>query len=67
VPHSYSEANDREWDSHCSARARDGSAAALWHRIDGIASRERLVLVEPHNSGLLMFTMRSADDGKPAG
>ena len=27
-----------------------------------IASRERLVLVEPHEGGLAMFTMRSADE-----
>jgi DNA end-binding protein Ku len=31
-----------------------------------IASRERLVLVEPHNGGLLMFTMRSADEVRAA-
>ena len=27
-----------------------------------IASRERLVLVEPHDGGLLMFTLRSSDE-----
>jgi hypothetical protein len=31
-----------------------------------IASRERLVLVEPHGSGLLMSTLRSADEVRPA-
>jgi DNA end-binding protein Ku len=31
-----------------------------------IASRERLVLVESHNGGLLMFTMRSADEVRAA-
>jgi DNA end-binding protein Ku len=31
-----------------------------------IASRERLVLVEPHDGGLLMFTMRSTDEVRAA-
>src|SRR5271168_4390210 len=31
-----------------------------------IASRERLVLVEPHEGGLAMFTMRSADEVRGA-
>jgi DNA end-binding protein Ku len=31
-----------------------------------IASRERLVLVEPHEGGLLMFTLRSADEVRAA-
>jgi DNA end-binding protein Ku len=31
-----------------------------------IASRERLVLVESHNGGLLMFTLRSADEVRAA-
>jgi len=31
-----------------------------------IASRERLVLVEPHEGGLAMFTMRSADEVRAA-
>jgi DNA end-binding protein Ku len=32
-----------------------------------IASRERLVLVEPHGSGLLMSTLRSSDEVREAG
>ena len=31
-----------------------------------IASRERLVLVDPHDGGLLIFTLRSAEEVRAA-